>query len=91
MQIDYLDLLRVEFIHYVIKALSVDQEETFIEHGLQDALYTLSNVNIWETIADLASRLLKTKRLERNDIEECLEEHGIIYDAESPMDISVTE
>jgi len=91
MQIDYLDLLRVEFIHYVIKALSVDQEETFIEHGLQDALYTLSNVNIWETIADLASRLLKTKRLERNDIEECLEEHGIIYDAESPLDISVTE
>ena len=34
MQIDYMDLVRVEFIHYVIKELSVDKEENFIEHGL---------------------------------------------------------
>ena len=86
MQIDYMDLVRVEFIHYVIQELSVDKEENFIEHGLQDALYTLSNVNIWDTIFDLAGRLLRSNRLERNDIEECLEEHGIIYDAESPAD-----
>jgi len=91
MQIDYMDLLRVEFIHYVIKELSVDKDEGFIEHGLQDALYTLSNVNIWDTIVDLATRLLQSNRLERNDIEECLEEHGIIYDAESPMDVSVAD
>lgn len=88
MQIDYMDLLRVEFIHYVIKELSVDKDEGFIEHGLQDALYTLGNVNIWDTITDLATRLLHSGRLERNDIEECLEQHGIIYDAESPMDVS---
>lgn len=88
MQIDYMDLLRVEFIHYVIRELTVDKEEGFIEHGLQDALYTLSNGNIWDTIVDLATRLLQYRRLERNDIEECLEEHGIIYDAESPMDVS---
>jgi len=86
MQIDYMDLVRVEFIHYVIQELSVDKEENFIEHGLQDALYTLSNVNIWDTIFDLAGRLLRSNRLERNDIEECLEEHGIIYDTESPAD-----
>jgi hypothetical protein len=85
MQIDYMDLVRVEFIHYIIRELSVDQEENFIEHGLQDALYTLSNINIWDTIVDLATRLLQSNHLDQNDIEECLEEHGIIYDAESPM------
>lgn len=83
MQIDYMDLLQVEFIHYVIKELSVDKEEDFIEHGLHDALYTLSNINIWNTIVDLATRLLQMNQLEKNDIEECLEEHGIVYDAES--------
>jgi hypothetical protein len=85
MQIDYMDLLRVEFIHYVIQELAVDKEENFIEHGLQDALYTLSNVNIWDTIVDLAARLLQFNHLDKNDIEECLEEHGLIYDAESPI------
>ena len=86
MQIDYMDLIRVEFIHYVIKELSVDKEENFIENGLREALYTLGNVNIWNTIVDLASKLLQSKHLDKNDIEECLEAHGIIYDAESPMD-----
>jgi hypothetical protein len=89
MQIDYLDLLRVEFIHYVIKEVSIDQEEGFIEHGLQEALYTLTNVNIWETVVDLAGRLLKANHLDKNDIEECLDEHGIIYDSETPFDATV--
>ena len=66
------------------EGLSIDKEEGFIEHGLQDALYTLSNINIWETIVDLAKRLLQFNHLDKNDIEECLEEHGI-YDAQSPM------
>ena len=89
MQIDYVDLLRVEFIHYVIKEVSVDQEEGFIEHGLQEALYTLTNVNLWETVVDLAGRLLKANHLDKNDIEECLDEHGIIYDSETPFDATV--
>lgn len=93
MQIDYMDLLRVEFIHYVIKELSVDKEEDFIEQGLREALYTLSNINIWETIADLAGRLLQSNQLDKNDIEECLEQHWIPYDAESaaPVDGLVNE
>jgi hypothetical protein len=78
MQVDYIDLLRVEFIHYVIQELSVDKEENFIEHGLQEALYTLSNINIRDTIADLATRLLKSNRLNKNDIEECLDEHAFL-------------
>jgi hypothetical protein len=90
MQMDYIDLVRTEFIHYVIKELTVDKEENFIEHGLQDALYTLGNANVWSTIADLATRLLQSNRLEKNDIEECLEEHGIIYDAESPASADIT-
>lgn len=89
MQIDYMDLVRTEFIHYVIRETSVDQEENFIEHGLQDALYTLSNPNVWMTISDLASRLLQSNHLDKNDIEECLEEHGIIYDAESPVNTGI--
>src|SRR5215203_2382618 len=88
MQIDYTDLLRVEFIHLVIQALSFDKEEDFIENGLQDALYTLANINIWNTVEDLAVKLLQQNQLNRNDIEECLEEHGIIYDKESPIDAS---
>ena len=84
MQIDYLDLLRVEFIRYVFSEIGADKEDHFIENGLQDALYTLANVNIWDTVTDLANRLLKNNQLDRNDIEECLEEHGIIYDEESP-------
>lgn len=91
MQIDYMDLVRVEFIHYVIKELSVDKDESFIEHGLQDALYTLGNINIWHTIVDLATRLLQSSHLDKNDIEECLEEHGIIYDSESPMDATIDQ
>jgi hypothetical protein len=91
MQVDYMDLLRAEFIHYVIRELSIDKEENFIEHGLQDALYTLSNINIWNTIVDLAIRLLQVNPLDKNDIEECLEEHGIIYDGESPMDATVDQ
>lgn len=88
MQIDYMDLIRAEFIHYVIKELSVDKEEDFIDHGLREALYTLGNVNIWDTIVDLAGRLLHSNHLDKNDIEECLEEHGITFDSESPMDIA---
>src|SRR5215216_1342944 len=72
MQIDFIDLMRVEFIHYVIKEISMDQEELFIENGLQDALYTLANVNVWDTIVDLATQLLQHNQLDKNDIEECL-------------------
>ena len=77
MQINYIDLVRTEFIHYVIKETSIDKEDNFIEHGLQDALYTLSNINIRNTIVDLAGRLLQSNHLDQNDIEECLEEYGI--------------
>jgi hypothetical protein len=79
MQIDFTDLLRVEFIQQVLKKLSNNNDEEFIEHYLQDALYTLSNINVWDTIVDLANRLLKDNQLNKNDIEECLEEHGIVY------------
>ncbi|HWJ90484.1 MAG TPA: hypothetical protein VNR87_05195 [Flavisolibacter sp.] len=89
MQIDYLDLQRVEFIEHVMKETSTDEDENFIEHGLRDALYTLANVNIWETVADLANRLLANNELDMGDIEECLEEHGINYDEASPMDTSL--
>jgi len=88
MQIDYLDLQRVEFIQQVMKQTSTDEDENFIEHGLQDALYTLANINIWETVADLASRLLVNRELDMGDIEECLDDHGINYDEASPMDTS---
>lgn len=80
MQIDFMDLMRVEFIHYVISEISVSPEENFIEHGLQDALYTLANQNVWNTINDLALRLLEHNHLDKNDIEECLDEHGIMYE-----------
>ena len=86
MQIDYIDLLRVEYIHYVIKEISTDKEENFIENGLRDALYTLGNINIWKTIVDLSNRLLQSNQLDQGDIEECLEEHGIIFDEGSAVD-----
>ena len=89
MQIDFTDLLRVEFIQQVLKKLSNDNDEEFIEHYLQDALYTLSNINVWDTIVDLATRLLKNNQLNKNDIEECLEEHGIVYSNVS-IDLSET-
>src|SRR4029078_5003304 len=75
MQVDLNDLPHVDHIDSVIKQISPDKEEDlFIENGLQDALYTLANVNIWDTIVDLAQRLLQRKQLDRGDIEECLEE-----------------
>jgi hypothetical protein len=85
MQIDFADLLRVEFIHSVLKTISTENEENLVENGLQDALYTLSNVNLWETVTDLANRLLKQKQLTKGDIEECLEEHGIDFNEVSPL------
>jgi hypothetical protein len=90
-QVDYMDLIRVEFIHYVIQELSIDKEENFIEYGLQDALYTVSNVNIWHTISDLALKLLAANRLDKNDIEECLEEHGITSDRGSSKDAIINQ
>lgn len=83
-QIEYVDLLRVEFIQCLLHEISSEDEEDFIEAGLQDALYTFNNINVWNTTADLAQRLLQHKELLQNDIEECLEEHGIMYDQEFP-------
>lgn len=83
MQIDFTDLLRVEFIQQVLKELTTDTDENFIEHNLQDALYTLGNINVWNTVEDIAKRLMKNNQLNKNDIEECLDEHGIFYNAAS--------
>jgi len=88
MQIDLTDLMRVEFIQQVMHEISTEHEDNFIEYGLQEALYTLNNINVWNTIKALAERLLKENYLSKNDIEECLEEHGIVYDEESPLDAS---
>ena len=88
MQIDFSDLLKVEFIQQVVNKYADDKDDMFIENTLQDALYTLSNINIWNTINDLAQRLLKTNQLNKNDIEECLEEHGIVYNQQSTVDAS---
>jgi hypothetical protein len=79
MQIDFTDLLRVEFIQQVLQELSSDITEDFVEYSLQDALYTLSNINVWNTVVDLAKLLLQRNQLNKNDIEECLEAHGILY------------
>jgi len=88
MQIDVTDLFMVEFINQVLKESSADIDDPFIEYNLQDALYTLANPNYWNTIEDLAKRLLDANELNRNDIEECLEDHGILYD-ESAMDVNM--
>ena len=85
MQIELTDLLQVEFIDQVIETLDPDGDRNFIENRLQDALYTVGNINIWETIVDLSERLLKHGQLNQNDIEECLEDHGIIYNEASPL------
>jgi hypothetical protein len=77
-QIDYIDLVRTEQIHYVLQELCVDKEEDFIENILKDTLYTLSNINLWNTIDDLSQRLIQHKQLSKNDIEECLEERGVL-------------
>lgn len=84
-QLEYSDLRQVEFISHVIESLETDSESQFIENCLQDALYTLSNINIWETVTDLVERLLENRQLNQNDIEECLEEHGIIFSEASPL------
>ena len=83
-QIEYVDLLRVEFIQCVINEISSENEEDFIENGLQDALYTFNNSNVWNTVADLAERLVQSNELSQNDVEECLDEHGIFYDSGAP-------
>ena len=85
-QMDFTDLERIEFVCSVFRALGVDEEESFVENNMSDALYTLSNINVWYTIKDLAERLLRFNPLTRGDIEECLEEHGIQYAAESNME-----
>jgi hypothetical protein len=86
MQIDVTDLFMVEFISQVLRESSTDVDENFVDYNLQDALYTLANPNYWSTIEDLAKGLLNANELSRNDIEECLEEHGILYN-ESAMDV----
>lgn len=85
MQIEYGDLIQVEFIDQVLGKLDPEHHDNFVENQLQDALYTLSNVNLWQTVTDLAKRLLQYRQLDRNDIEECLEEHGVIYNEASPL------
>jgi hypothetical protein len=77
-QMDYTDLLPVEHIEACLQQMDA-REEGLVEHLLQDVLYTISNINIWQTISDLAQRLMHQRELYRNDIEECLDEHGISY------------
>src|SRR5688572_21238275 len=57
-QMDFTDLERIEFVRSVFEALGADEEDNFMEHNMSDALYTLSNINVWHTITDLAERLL---------------------------------
>jgi hypothetical protein len=84
-QVDYQDLLRTEFIHYVISEVSNEKEEEhFIEHGLQEALYTLANVNIWKALTVLATALEDKGQLEGDEMEHILEEHGILFVAGVP-------
>ena len=85
-QMDYTDLERIEFIASVLQVLGMPPEDDFLENSMSEALYTLSNINVWETVKDLSERLLKFNPLTKGDIEECLEEHGILYAAESNMD-----
>ena len=84
-QMDYTDLERIEFIIMVFRSLGAD-ESNMLQHYMNDARYTLSNINIWHTVKDLAERLLRFNPITRGDIEECLEEHGVQYAAESNMD-----
>ena len=90
-QIDFTDLLKVEFIQQVLKQLSDNIDDNSIDHFLQDALYTLGNINVWNTVEDMATRLLKTKQLNKNDIEECLDDHGIVYNNASMDESLLTE
>ena len=82
-QMDLDDLENAEHIQNVLQQLSSDQERDFIENGLHQALNTLSNTNVWNTAADLANRLLEMKQIQKGDIEECLEEHGLFFDEAS--------
>lgn len=84
-QMDFTDLERIEFIGMVFQSLGAG-EPNLLEQYMNDARYTLSNINIWHTVQDLAERLLRFNPITRGDIEECLEEHGIQYAAESQMD-----
>jgi hypothetical protein len=83
-QMDFTDLERIEFVAMVFRALGAD-EPNLLEHYMNDARYTLGNINLWHTVKDLAERLLRFNPITRGDIEECLEEHGIQYAAESDM------
>lgn len=83
-QVDFTDFERVDFISTVFRAMCTG-EDNLLEHYMNDARYTLSNINLWHTVRDLAERLLRFNPITRGDIEECLEEHGIQYAAESNM------
>ena len=90
-QLDFADLSRVQQIQQVLKEMSPDVTEDFVDYYLQDALYTLSNFNIWNTVVDLAKLLLEKNQLNKNDIEECLDAHGILYGDMTQPYLSLTE
>ena len=78
LQMEYSDLKNLEKLRNLMGILSPSTDDQFMDEALQDALYTLTNGNVWDTVSDLASRLLQSGQLNRNDIEECLDEHGLL-------------
>ncbi|HEX2608072.1 MAG TPA: hypothetical protein VHK91_11865 [Flavisolibacter sp.] len=83
-RMEFTDLQRLDHMEQLNRKLSVAEETEFTDTCLREALYMLSNINLWETLSDLAQRLLVNRQLDKNDIEECLEAHGLIYEEASP-------
>lgn len=78
MQMDYEDLVKVEYIHQVLRVLMVNSEVDFMENEIAGALYTVSNSYVWNSIDAIAKRLLEESYLAKNDVEECLEKTGLL-------------
>jgi hypothetical protein len=68
-QVDIIDYMRLEYIHYIISELSVDKEAAFIEQGIKEALYTLDHPAMWNIADTLAQILLKERKLIKTEIE----------------------
>jgi hypothetical protein len=68
-QIDIVDYMRLEYIHYIISELSVDKEEAFMEQGIKEALYTLDHPAMWSAVDKIAQSLLLKHKLNQAEIE----------------------
>jgi hypothetical protein len=78
LEIDPLDLYKVQYLGSVLTAIDPQYSENFVEDAIRDVLYTLQKPCIWEAINLLGKTLFRYRYLSQPEIEDCLKQACVV-------------